>query len=528
MTPRQPFGIAIVAALAALANPALVATVAADNIAGTFERCAVVTDFVAPVPGQAGSFTLLGIGPGLDNAVEDATHHRFPFADEVSLDPALVTELTNLAAGDHFTCLRIKADQTPNQHAAVTELVVLATERLCPQITIDQDGTVVMHVDNDEWSGQLLGEARRLIDADIYMASYLRVIEAVGAVPLGCLNFTMDGAGVLKTLAVDLKVTPCGWVEWSDKVGLTVGPVLVADRDSTSADLLPDQARAATMLLVGRHIDACVGIDVVANQWRKATISLWTRSCGDVARASSGLIEIDGLGIPALLLTARQAAELSASIGGHACLEISVNTNLYSAELTELYGPPPTTGPSATRPNPSPAPSAPATPSAAPVSPSASPTLTSSPPAVIPTGALGTDTGPSLPLLVVAIAIVLAGAGSVGAYLMYRRRRLGLAPAPGPRTETDGSAAAPMARPAGAPPPASVPPAISLTRREQEVIGMLLEGFSNKDIATRLFISESTAGVHVSNVMSKLGARSRAEAAAFAYRMGLGLPGRQH
>ena len=50
---------------------------------------------------------------------------------------------------------------------------------------------------------------------------------------------------------------------------------------------------------------------------------------------------------------------------------------------------------------------------------------------------------------------------------------------------------------------------------------MLFEGMSNKEIGSRLFISESTAGVHVSNIMAKLGARSRAEAATLALRMHL-------
>lgn len=50
---------------------------------------------------------------------------------------------------------------------------------------------------------------------------------------------------------------------------------------------------------------------------------------------------------------------------------------------------------------------------------------------------------------------------------------------------------------------------------------MLYDGLSNKEIGNRLFISESTAGVHVSNIMAKLGARSRTEAATLAYRMHL-------
>jgi DNA-binding CsgD family transcriptional regulator len=57
-----------------------------------------------------------------------------------------------------------------------------------------------------------------------------------------------------------------------------------------------------------------------------------------------------------------------------------------------------------------------------------------------------------------------------------------------------------------------------LTRREREVLELLREGLSNAEIAGRLYISTKTAGNHVSNVLSKLHLRSRAEAAAYAAR----------
>lgn len=60
-----------------------------------------------------------------------------------------------------------------------------------------------------------------------------------------------------------------------------------------------------------------------------------------------------------------------------------------------------------------------------------------------------------------------------------------------------------------------------LTRREVEVLGLLAEGRSNRQIAEALFISESTAGVHVSNILGKLGVSGRTEAAAAAFRAGL-------
>ena len=53
-----------------------------------------------------------------------------------------------------------------------------------------------------------------------------------------------------------------------------------------------------------------------------------------------------------------------------------------------------------------------------------------------------------------------------------------------------------------------------LTRREEEVLGLLHNGLSNREIAKTLWIAESTAKVHVRNVLRKLGARTRAEAVA--------------
>jgi DNA-binding NarL/FixJ family response regulator/tetratricopeptide (TPR) repeat protein len=60
-----------------------------------------------------------------------------------------------------------------------------------------------------------------------------------------------------------------------------------------------------------------------------------------------------------------------------------------------------------------------------------------------------------------------------------------------------------------------------LTPREQEVLQHLVEGRTNRQIARALFISEKTASVHVSNIMSKLGAANRSEAAAIAHRLRL-------
>jgi DNA-binding NarL/FixJ family response regulator len=57
-----------------------------------------------------------------------------------------------------------------------------------------------------------------------------------------------------------------------------------------------------------------------------------------------------------------------------------------------------------------------------------------------------------------------------------------------------------------------------LTQREEEVLALLTRGLSNREIADRLVISTKTAEHHVSQILDKLGARTRAEAAALAAR----------
>jgi len=60
-----------------------------------------------------------------------------------------------------------------------------------------------------------------------------------------------------------------------------------------------------------------------------------------------------------------------------------------------------------------------------------------------------------------------------------------------------------------------------LTGREREVLRLLVAGRSNREIAAALFIAPKTASVHVSNILGKLGAASRTEAAAIALQAGL-------
>jgi predicted ATPase/DNA-binding CsgD family transcriptional regulator len=61
----------------------------------------------------------------------------------------------------------------------------------------------------------------------------------------------------------------------------------------------------------------------------------------------------------------------------------------------------------------------------------------------------------------------------------------------------------------------------TLTSRELAVLELLSEGRTNSEIAAALFISTSTAGVHLSNILRKLGARRRVDAAGLAHQLGL-------
>jgi len=91
--------------------------------------------------------------------------------------------------------------------------------------------------------------------------------------------------------------------------------------------------------------------------------------------------------------------------------------------------------------------------------------------------------------------------------LLARRARIALAPEP----VAGGDATK----------PAAPGDELGLTPREKEVLALVADGRTNRQIADALFISDKTASVHVSNILAKLGVANRAEATATVHRLGL-------
>jgi DNA-binding NarL/FixJ family response regulator len=73
--------------------------------------------------------------------------------------------------------------------------------------------------------------------------------------------------------------------------------------------------------------------------------------------------------------------------------------------------------------------------------------------------------------------------------------------------------------------PRAAPELDRLTEREREVLVLLVRGLSNTEIASRLFVSESTVKTHVTRIFTKLGLRDRAHAVIYGYETGLVTPG---
>ena len=103
------------------------------------------------------------------------------------------------------------------------------------------------------------------------------------------------------------------------------------------------------------------------------------------------------------------------------------------------------------------------------------------------------------------------GAGPLSADIALVARRARISSSPGDHPGVAGST--------GHPPAPGLP--LGLTAREYDVLRLVADGHSNREIAGELFISVKTASVHVSNILGKLGVTSRGEAAATAHRLRL-------
>jgi len=84
-----------------------------------------------------------------------------------------------------------------------------------------------------------------------------------------------------------------------------------------------------------------------------------------------------------------------------------------------------------------------------------------------------------------------------------------------------GIALARRAPAAAAATPETVPPGADLSVREREVLALLAQGLSNKELARALSVSENTVKTHLANLYAKLRVRRRTEALAAARRLGL-------
>ena len=116
------------------------------------------------------------------------------------------------------------------------------------------------------------------------------------------------------------------------------------------------------------------------------------------------------------------------------------------------------------------------------------------------------------------LADVLAAASLLGA-VWLRAEAEGLAArARLPMPSADGAAVSEVAPDSGV----TAGDPFGLTPRERQVLALVADGATNREIGAQLYMAEKTASVHVSRILAKLDVRSRTEAAAVAHRLGFG------
>jgi DNA-binding NarL/FixJ family response regulator len=86
-------------------------------------------------------------------------------------------------------------------------------------------------------------------------------------------------------------------------------------------------------------------------------------------------------------------------------------------------------------------------------------------------------------------------------------------------------AAAPSPEPTVSQVPGRVRERSPLSTREREIVGLVAQGYKNKEMAEKMFISEQTVKNHLHNIFDKLGVSDRLELALYAIHKGLHLPG---
>jgi len=116
------------------------------------------------------------------------------------------------------------------------------------------------------------------------------------------------------------------------------------------------------------------------------------------------------------------------------------------------------------------------------------------------------------------VAVVFVGLGLwLGATLTGRPERIVVREVPGPPV--------PMLPPPPSQSPPSIDPArreaLGITKRELEILTLIAEGLSNREIAERIFVSENTVKTHSSRLFEKLNARRRTQAVQLGKELGL-------